>query len=124
MLEPRWSVTAKTPEGDALALLGLAHRAGAVAVGTEACRRALREGAACLVLLASDAAEGQIGKVRNLARHRGVRQREVADRRRLGAAVGRPPTTAVAVTERSFAQELLLRLSSREGDAEQAMEGR
>ena len=94
----------------ALSLLGLAHRAGAVERGSQAARAAVRRGEARLVLLAGDGAAKQVEKVVGLARNRAVAYGTLADRVSLGAAVGGPPLTAVAVTNGSFALELGRRL--------------
>jgi ribosomal protein L7Ae-like RNA K-turn-binding protein len=97
----------ETTAAEALRLLGLARRAGAVAVGTQRVREALRAGRAKLVLVAGDAAQPQRKKVEGIAVKRGVPRVIVADRIALGAAVGEPPLSAVAVTEAGFAQRLL-----------------
>ena len=97
---------------DALAFLGLAARAGAVAPGVERARDALRRGRARLVILARDAAEGQRSKVDRLARVRGVPLRWGGDRAALGRALGQRAVSAVAVLQDEFAQELGRRLPS------------
>lgn len=96
----------------ALSFLGLAGRAGAVALGTERAREALRRGDARLVLVARDAAAGQRAKVERLAEARGVPLRWCGERSELGGALGQGPLSAVAVLEDDFAQELERRLPS------------
>ena len=86
----------------------MARRAGAVEVGTEACRVAIREGSAVLVLLARDAAEGQRRKVESLARARGVRILAGPARVELGRRVGRGPLSAVAVTDEKMAKKIMV----------------
>lgn len=103
-------MSSTTTEEDFLAFLGLARRAGHVVTGTEQTRRALRDGAARLVVTAGDASGGQLQKVTGLIRHNDVPRRTVADRAKLGKAIGCPPVSAVAVTGASFAQQLLERL--------------
>ena len=90
----------------ALALLGIAQRAGAVVKGTGATRRALRKGDVLFVLLAADGSETQWNKVLPLARARGVPWKTFADRAAFGAALGSGPLTVVGVTGGSFAKEL------------------
>ena len=46
---------------EALQILGLARRAGAVASGTDATRRSIRQGDARLVLMAEDASPARLG---------------------------------------------------------------
>jgi ribosomal protein L7Ae-like RNA K-turn-binding protein len=93
-----------------LGLLGLARRAGAVSPGVEATRRSLGTGEVRLVLLATDASETQLEKVRGLIRRRGVPVRHVAARDALGKALGRGRLSVVGVTTRSFATQLLEQL--------------
>ena len=95
---------------EALALLGIAQRAGAIVKGTEATRRALRKGDVRLVLTAEDGSEAQCRKVLALARNREVPFRDLGDRTELGAAVGSGPLTVIGITGASFAKELQKRL--------------
>lgn len=96
---------------EALAMLGLAMRAGAVARGTDATRRAIQDGSASLVLLARDASEIQQQKVLRLLEHRETPQASVGSRADLGAAIGSAPVSAIAITGESFAEQVLGRLS-------------
>ena len=95
---------------EALALLGIAQRAGAIVKGTDATRRAIRKGDVRLMVLAGDGSETQLKKVLPLARARGVPWRTAGDRAELGAAVGSGPLTMVGVTGPGFARELQERL--------------
>jgi ribosomal protein L7Ae-like RNA K-turn-binding protein len=95
---------------EALQLLGLAQRAGAVVSGTERARRAVLQGEARLVLMAGDASRVQLDKVRQVLQDRPIPQGTLGDRATLGAAVGRAPVSAVAVTAESFADQLRLQL--------------
>ena len=104
------NVKTRSQRSEALALLGLAQRAGAVAKGTEATRMALRRGEAKLVLLATDGSEKQQDKVLPLAKARGVPWKVVASMDELGRAVGVGPTAALAVTGRRFSGEIQKRL--------------
>jgi ribosomal protein L7Ae-like RNA K-turn-binding protein len=93
-------------------LLGLARRAGAVAPGTDATRRAIRQGEARLVLMAGDASGVQLDKVRKAIGKRPIPRAVLGDLATLGAAIGKGPTAAIAVTDESFAKRLLLDLSN------------
>lgn len=95
---------------EALRLLGLARRAGSVAPGTDAARRAAREGEARLILMAGDASLVQLDKIRNVLRYRPIPWAVLGDRVTLGAAVGLGPISAVAVTAETFADALSRRL--------------
>ncbi len=96
--------------GDPMALLGMARRAGALAYGTGSTRRAIKEGRARLVLFAQDASETQRDKVMKLLRHGKTPRATLGTREALGSAVGSVPVSAVAVTDREFAKELVTRL--------------
>ncbi len=96
--------------GDPMALLGMARRAGALVYGTGSTRRALKEGRARLVLFAEDASETQRDKVMKLLRHVETPRATLGTRQALGSAVGSAPVSAVAVTDRGLANELVARL--------------
>ncbi len=98
----------------AFRLLGLARRAGAVAPGTEAVRRAVREGEAHLVLMAGDASSVQLDKIRTTLHEKPIPQVILGDRNTLGAAVGLATLSAVAVTNRSLADQLISELDGSE----------
>ena len=100
---------------DPIALLGMARRAGALAYGTGSTRRALKEGRARLILFAQDASETQKEKVMKLLRHGTTPRATLGTREALGSAVGTAPVSAVAVTDRGFAKELLARLGVKPG---------
>ena len=89
-----------------LMLLGLARRAGALERGTAATQRAVRDGRALLVLLAEDASQVQLDKIVKLLRHRETPRVTLGSRVELGAAVGSAPLSAVAVTDKNFANRL------------------
>ena len=90
----------------AFQLLGLARRAGAVAPGTEAVRRSIREGAAHLILTAEDASSVQLDKIRTTLHDRSIPRAVLGDRATLGAAVGFAELSALAITDGSLAERL------------------
>lgn len=100
----------KSRETEALGMLGLARRAGAVLVGVDTIRKALRAEGLCAVLVARDASDTQLAKIRGILRHAEVPVRWVSGQTALGAAIGRAPLTAVGVTEKSFAELLARKL--------------
>ncbi len=87
-------------------LLGIARRAGAIALGSEAVREALRSGEAELVLIAVDASPKQVAKVRRTIAGHPTRWAPLGNRATLGAAVGVDTVTAVAVTDRALADRV------------------
>ena len=92
---------------------------GAVAPGTEAVRRAIREGEAQLILMAGDASSVQLDKIRTTLHDRAIPQAVLGDRDALGSALGLAPLSAVAVTNSSFAARLLEELAAEVGGVEQ-----
>jgi ribosomal protein L7Ae-like RNA K-turn-binding protein len=96
---------------DAWALLGIARRAGAVQVGVERSREAVRSGEARLVVSAADAAPGQVKKVVALARAREVPVLDGPSRRELGGLVGVAECSALVVTDDRLALEFSERLA-------------
>lgn len=103
-LRPMMRMRAKAEQ--ALRLLGLAARAGAVVPGTDRVREAVRGGSVPFVLLAADASANSRDKLVPLLEARGVAFMEVFERQDLGAAVGRAPLSAVGLTEPSFADRV------------------
>lgn len=91
---------------EAFRLLGLARRAGAVAPGTDATRRSIRQGEARLVLMAGDASSVQMEKLKKAMVHRPIPQVILGDRATLGAAIGKGPIAAVAVTDEALAARI------------------
>lgn len=95
---------APPPERALLDLMGLAARARALVLGTDATRAAAREGEARFVLIAGDAAPGQAGKLTPLLDARGIPYAACLSREALGAAVGRDFVSAVGITQDGFAR--------------------
>jgi ribosomal protein L7Ae-like RNA K-turn-binding protein len=89
-----------------LRVLGLAARAGAIVPGTERVREAVRAGKALFVVVAADVSENSGDKLVPLLTSRGVRHVVRYDRLELGAAVGKSPLAAIAVTDPSLAGRL------------------
>jgi len=97
----------QSPGGEALALLGLAARAGAVVAGTQRVREALRDGHVRFAIVAGDASENSRDRIVPALVDRGVPVTAAFDRTRLGAAIGRSAVSAIGVTDGSFARRLL-----------------
>lgn len=108
--------TMETRRSSALRLLGLARRAGAVAPGTEAVRRALRDGEALLILMAEDASSVQMKKIRTMQDHGSIPRVTLGDRATLGAALGVAKLSVVAVTQASLANRLIEELEGSEDE--------
>jgi ribosomal protein L7Ae-like RNA K-turn-binding protein len=85
-----------------LDLLGLAARAGSIVVGVDRVRKAARDGKVRRVILASDAAEGQVGKLVPLLEARRIPYHHGFGQSQLGAALGRDPVSAVGISNVSL----------------------
>ena len=105
----------RTTRTEVLGILGLARRAGSAVTGTGAVRDAVRSGSARFVLLAEDAAAGQVGKVENLLQHRAVPWVTWGSQEELGRAVGAAPLSAIAIMDDGFARRLGKELRGDEG---------
>lgn len=94
-------------EDKLLHLLGIARRAGKLALGTEAARDALRRRRAVLLLLASDLSPRTVSGLSAEAESAGVRAQGLrATMDELGAALGKR-AGVIAVNDRGFAKKLL-----------------
>lgn len=89
-----------------LRLLGLAARAGAVLSGTERVRDAARAGAVLFVLVAVDISANTRDKLIPLLTKRSIAWRAVGTRAALGRAVGRPPASALGITDAGLARKV------------------
>lgn len=96
-----------------LHLLGLARRGGRLVSGDRAVQAACTAGQAHLVLLAEDASGNTRRRFETVAGRAGVPVRYVADRLRLGQALGQSPRAVVALTDSGFARAVLDRLPER-----------
>lgn len=87
-------------------LLGLARRAGKLAIGDEACMKLIRSGRAQLVILARDASENTKKKYGDKCAYYKSRLVVTGDRNALGHAVGRSGQVVAAVEDAGFARSI------------------
>jgi len=97
----------------ALGLVGLAARAGALTVGTGATRAGLQRGDVHLVILAEDHGGRTDEKVGRLARGKGVPVLVGPGAGVLGARLGRSTVQAVGIVDPRFAEGILAAGSGR-----------
>jgi ribosomal protein L7Ae-like RNA K-turn-binding protein len=107
------TMKSRSRKAEALALLGLAQRAGALVKGTDGTRHALRKNEVRLLILAEDGSSTQRRKILPLAEARGVPWDTLGSMNELGAAVGSGPLAAVALTQRKFSEEIRKRLGGK-----------
>lgn len=84
-------------------LIGLARRAGRLAVGTMATEIAIKKGRAYLVILSTDLAFNSRDALEHLCRRHDVPWIDYGNRGQLGHAIGRDERAVLAVTSREFA---------------------
>ena len=97
-----------------LGLLGIARRAGRVAVGTRAVDRAARAGRLALLLLASDASRHALGRLAPEAR--AAPRLTLGSRAALGRILGRGSIAVAGVTDVALAERMLERDRAAMGD--------
>lgn len=90
-----------------LSLLGLARRAGKLSWSAESNMAAIRQGRACLLVLARDAGRATAKKYEDKCRTFGVPLLRYATAMELGRAVGLSPRPALAVLDEGFARLVL-----------------
>lgn len=90
-----------------LSLVGLARRAGKAVSGEFSTEKAVKEGKASLVLIASDASANTKKLFGDKCSYYGVPLREYADKKALGGALGQEERASLAVTDSGFAQAVL-----------------
>lgn len=100
---------------DALGRLGLARRAGKLAIGEENCLKALKTRKASLVIVAADASDNTKKRFRDKCAHHQARLIETGTRHELGAAVGRGMAVILAVTDPHLADGFLRTVSKNGG---------
>ncbi|MYA34186.1 MAG: 50S ribosomal protein L7ae [Gemmatimonadales bacterium] len=91
--------------GATLGLLGIATRAGRVALGTRAVDIAARRGRLALLVVAGDASRHAVSRLTPQARQ--ASRVTVASRKALGRALGRNNVAVVGVTDSALAQRIL-----------------
>ena len=101
----------------ALATLGLALRAGKLESGDEGVMKAVRSGAARLVIVATDASANAMKKYTDKCKYYGVPCIAAFDRKALGRSVGKPERVAVAVTDTGLS-ELVLKCMANHAEEE------
>ncbi|MDP2471651.1 MAG: L7Ae/L30e/S12e/Gadd45 family ribosomal protein [Candidatus Palauibacterales bacterium] len=93
-------------EREALQLVGLARRAGRVAVGTRSVREAARRGKLSIVIVAEDATQNSLARLGTLVRDPGLPVVRCGDRSGLGRAVGRSEAVVVGVSDPGLAERI------------------
>lgn len=89
-----------------LSLLGIAAKAGKVASGEFSTEKAVKEGKAYLVIVASDASDNTKKRFSDMCAYYPCEYFEYADKDRLGQCIGKEFRASLAVTNEGLANEL------------------
>ena len=90
----------------ALQMLSLAQRAGKVASGEFKTENSVRDGSACLVIVAADASDNTKKKFANMCEFYRVPLLIYADKDTLGHVIGKEFSASLSVTEEGLAKEI------------------
>lgn len=96
-----------------LNLLGIARKAGKLALGFTAASRAVKKGRAVLVLLATDTSPHTKEKIERLCRQYQVSVYYVADRNELGRALGKTSQAVIGLLSPEIGEALKTQLTAR-----------
>ncbi|MDR1299427.1 MAG: hypothetical protein LBJ84_04175 [Oscillospiraceae bacterium] len=108
-----------------LAFLGIAKKAGFLAIGEEAVTEAARSRKCRAVISAADASEPSKRRARRLASESGARHAQLCcTKSELGAALGRGVTGIIAITDSGLADGFISRAMSRDARGSPERQGR
>ncbi len=94
-----------------LSVIGIAARAGRVAGGEFSTEKAIKSGAAYLVILAADASQNTKKHFTDMCTYRNVTCVEYADKNRLGNCIGKEHRASLAVTDEHLAKAIIKKLT-------------
>lgn len=95
-------------------LLSISAKAGKVASGTFLTEKALQEGTARLVIIATDASANTQKKFINKATYYKVPYKVFGDSEQLGKNIGRTARTSLAILDEGLANQILSKLNSKD----------
>ncbi|MDO4491351.1 MAG: ribosomal L7Ae/L30e/S12e/Gadd45 family protein [Lachnospiraceae bacterium] len=96
----------------ALAMLGMATRAGKTVSGEFAVEQSVKQGTARLVLLAEDASDNTKKKFSNMCSYRTLPCLFLGDKETLGKAIGKEFRACVAVEDENLSKVIMGHISS------------
>lgn len=94
-------------------MLGLAMKAGKVISGETGCENSIRDGSACLVILAEDASANTMKKFKDKCSFYNVPIFVKYKKDEIGKAIGRELRSVAAVTDKGFADALSKKLGQK-----------
>lgn len=97
-----------------LSLLGIAQRGRNLVSGEFSTEKAIKEGKACLVLIADDASDNTKKHFRDMCAFREVPVKELENKEEIGHAIGKEMRASVAITDLGIANAIIKELESLE----------
>lgn len=88
-------------------LIGIAMKAGKIKSGGSMCEQAVREGKAALVIVAQDASDNTIKRLRDKCRFYQTPFFLYSDKESLGRVIGKEERSAVAVLDEGLAKAII-----------------
>lgn len=88
-------------------MISLAMKAGAVAVGEGRAQDAVRGGRASMIILSSDASDNTAKKFSDMGQFRSLPVIFMADRYKLGDAIGRKFAVVLAICDKGFSDNIM-----------------
>ena len=102
------------PNNKAISMLSLATKAGKTMTGEFSTEKAIKEGLACLVIVAEDASDNTKKKFRNMCEYYHVAMRVFSDKVSLGNAWGKEFRASLAVTDQGLAKAVVKQMDNYE----------
>ncbi|MDO5156964.1 MAG: ribosomal L7Ae/L30e/S12e/Gadd45 family protein [Eubacteriales bacterium] len=95
-----------------LSMIGLATKAGKTVTGEFSTEKAVKEGKACLVVVATDASENTKKKFNNMCSYYQVTMKEFSNKDSLGNACGKEFRASLAINDLGFANAIIKLIDS------------
>ncbi len=89
-----------------LSMLSIAAKSGSVASGEFSTEKAVKEGKACLVIVARDASDNTVKMFRNMTDFYGIPMYLYSDKETLGHFIGKEFRASLAVTKEGLARSI------------------
>ncbi len=94
-------------DNKALRMIGLAFRAGKVALGEAKVLDNIRTNKACLVICACDASDNTKKRIKNASEYYNVKYIEISSKEDLGRYTGREISAVIAIMDENLAKSVL-----------------
>lgn len=93
-------------EDKILSFIGLARKAGKVAIGEAMCEKSIRNGNACILIVADDASMNTKKKFINACTYRSIPYRFFSSKESVGKAIGKGTIAVICIIDSGFAGKI------------------